>query len=170
MPKVVQLNNGIEEARDTINTSAGAGDAGRIPELNASGQIDSSMIPATVGQDTENLEAFEALTAGDFVNIFDDAGTPKVRLADASDISTKANGFVLASYAALATATVYFEGTNDQLSGLTPGVDYYLSITGGQVTATPPSATNEIVQFLGTAKSATKLDVEISRPIKLLAP
>jgi hypothetical protein len=45
----VSAGNGAIEEIPLVTTSAGAGDAGKIPRLNSSGQIDSSMIPGGGG-------------------------------------------------------------------------------------------------------------------------
>jgi hypothetical protein len=167
MAKFIKQDAGVLTEEATVTTSAGVGDAGKVPNLDSAGKIDNSMLPITIGKETVDLVASEALAAGDFVNIWNDAGTPKVRKADASAIATEAMGFVLAAYSALDTATVYLEGTNDQLSGLTPGATYYLSETAGLITLTAPSTTGAVVQRVGRAHSATKLSAELSNPIVL---
>lgn len=45
--KYIKLVSGELQEASTVETSAGAGDAGKIPNLNSSGQIDSSMIPSS---------------------------------------------------------------------------------------------------------------------------
>jgi len=94
------------------------------------------------------------LTAGDFVNIYNDGGTLKARLADCS-LNRPADGYVLAGYGIGATATVYLEGHNTSLAGLTIGDMLYLS-TIGDATATAPTASGYIVQPIGQAFTATK--------------
>src|SRR4051812_31243860 len=92
-------------------SSAGAGDAGKAVALDATGRIDNSMMPVGISADTQVVTASEALSDGDYVNIWDSAGTFKVRKADASAAGKEAHGFVLASALSGAAATVYFEGT-----------------------------------------------------------
>ena len=167
MAKFIKQSAGVMAEEATVQTSAGAGDSGKVPNLNASGEIDITMIPSIVGAETIDLEATEALAAGDLVNIFDDAGTAKARLADASDISTQANGFVISPILALATGTIFLEGTNDQLSGLTPGTTYFLSETPGAITLTAPTTSTAILQQVGRSHSATKLSFEAHPPIVL---
>jgi hypothetical protein len=152
-----------------IQTSAGAGDAGKIPALDSSGRLDSSMMPTGFGSETKTIVAFENLVAGDFVNIFNDTGTLKVRKADASGgFAKRAHGFVLAAVSAAANATVYYGNLNNQVSGLTIGSTYFLSgTTAGAVTLTPPSTAGYIVQELGRATVATEMLVEIQQPIEL---
>jgi len=135
-------------------TSAGAGDAGKIPALDGSGKLDVTLLPNGVGPATALLPATENLAAGDFVNVYDNAGTPSVRKADASN-SRRASGYVLASVTSGNNATVYFEGQNNQVSGLTAGNRLYLG-AGGLVTETVPvTPGSQIHQLLGKALSAT---------------
>lgn len=154
-----------EEVEATV-TSAGAGDAGEIVALDSTGKLDTSVMPTGIAADVAVLASSENLAAGDYVNIWDDSGTPKVRKADASGgVAKKADGFVLAGVTAPANATVYFEGTNNQVSGKTGGTEYFLSATPGQVTATPPTTAAHICQSIGKATSATAINTEIGDPI-----
>jgi hypothetical protein len=150
----------------TPTTSAGAGDSGKIPSLDAAGRLDNSFMPSGIGADTAAITASEALAAGDFVNIWNSTGA-KVRKADASTSGKEAHGFVLASVSSSATATVYFEGTNTQVTGLTPGNVYLSSSTAGLATGTAPSGTGQTVQRLGVATSATSINFEAHLPITL---
>ena len=100
----------------------------------------------------------ENLSAGDFVNLYNNTGVINARKADATTNGKTAHGFVLSNVTSPANATVYLESSqNNSVSGLTVGSDYYLSTTPGVVTTTPPSASGNIVQLLGTATSATNL-------------
>lgn len=141
--------------------STGAPDANRVVATGADGRLDESLMPVGIGADIAVLVASEILAAGDMVNIWNDAGTPKARKADATSAGKEADGFVLDGAASGANATVYFEGRNTSLTGLTPGARYYLSaaVPGG-VTTTPPSATGNVVQYVGRAYSATELAFE----------
>ncbi|MBK6418460.1 MAG: hypothetical protein IPF79_04615 [Ignavibacteria bacterium] len=146
-------------------TSAGAGDSGKIVKLDGSGRIASSMMPVGIGADTKDLVASEALSAGDLVNVWDDAGTQKARKADASN-GRRAVGFVLAGVAGGATATVYFEGTISGMTGLTIGGAVYLG-TSGANTQTAPSTAGHISQEIGLAVSTTEISFEPQRPITI---
>lgn len=166
--KFISNNAGALQEVEGQVTSAGVADAGKIPALDAAGKLDSTLLPATNAEDTLAITVSEAagLTAGDAVNIFDSTG-PKVRLADASN-GRPAHGFVKSTYADAATATVYKEGTNDQLTGMTPGAVQFLSGgTPGAVTETAPTTSTHLVQRLGVAFSATDLDWEPAQPITL---
>ena len=157
--KFLSLVNGIWQQLTAINTSAGAGDADKIIATDSSGKIDNSFMPVGIGPDTVTIQASENLAAGDFINIHNDTG-PRVRKADATN-TRPASGFVLASVTSGQNATVYLSGRNTGLTSLTPGTRYYLSDSAaGGATATAPADSGEIVQYLGTADSATSLVFE----------
>ncbi|WP_067671847.1 hypothetical protein [Nocardia miyunensis] len=148
-----------------IQASAGSGDAGKIPALDGSGRLDSSMMPAGIGADTAVIAASEALAAGDFVNIWNSSGA-KVRKADATTQGKEAHGFVLAAVLSGANATVYFEGPNTAVTAQTPG-PVFLATTAGTATSTPPSASGNVVQRVGVATSPTSINFEGSQPVVL---
>lgn len=154
----------LREIAATV-VSLGAGNGGDLVALDDTGRLDASVLPVGLGADTATIAAFENLAAGDFVNVFDDAGTQKVRKADATTEGKEADGFVLSTATAGANALVYFEGSNTQRTGLTVGARYYLATTAGGVTTTPPSATGNVVQYLGRAISATAIAFEGSEGI-----
>lgn len=160
--KPIYLVSGVPTERELIVTSAGAGDSGKAIALDAAGLIDTSMMPVGIGADTAAIVASEILAAGDFVNVWSDVGVFKVRKADATVAGKEAHGFVLAGFAAAATATVYFEGNNTQVAGATPG-PVYLSTTAGGFTSTPPAAAGNIVQKIGVAVAATRINVECAQ-------
>lgn len=145
----------------------GAGQANKIPALDLSGRLDSTMMPTGIGAETSALIAFGALAAGDFVNVFNDGGVMKVRKADASTGVAPANGFVLAAFSALDTATVYWGGLNSQRSGMTPGL-HYLSTTPGASNHIAPAASGNIVQRLGYAVDSTTFYFNPQDPILLV--
>lgn len=152
---------------NATNTSAGAGDAGRTVILDAAGRISNTMMPTGIGADTTSILTSEALSAGDFVNIFNNAGTANVRKSDASTSGKYAHGFVLAGFGSGVSATVYFEGANTSVTGMTPGDVWMSATTPGLATATPPGTAGQVVQYLGIATSATSINVEFGRPIIL---
>lgn len=159
--KVLQRIAGKTQQYTPLTTSAGAGDAGKIPALNSSGKIDDTMLPDGIGDGTRSAVASESLAAGKFVNEFDDGGTWSARLADNSN-NRPATGFVKETFSASATAAIWpLDAINDELSGLTPGTVYYLGTAGG-VLSTPLDATDNgnagyLDQKLGVARSATEL-------------
>lgn len=193
--KVPALNaSGVLDSTivNSKTTSAGAGDAGKLPALNASGILDDTIINATVtsaagkivkldgsgkldvtvmpvgiGADTAPIVASEALAAGDFVNIWNNAGVANIRKADASTSGKEAHGFVLTAVSASASGTVYFEGTNTQCTGLTPGVQFLSAATAGKSVSAAPTGTGKVVQRIGFAISATAMNFDACDPIVL---
>jgi len=153
--------------REGLVTSAGAGDAGKIPALDAAGLLDTSVLPVGLGADTVSAVASESLSAGDLVNVWNDSGTVKVRKADATSVGKEANGYVLSSFSSSATASVYLEQKVTGLSGLTAGSIYYLATTAGGVTTTAPSSSGNVVQRIGRAASSSVLIFQPGDPIVL---
>lgn len=150
---------------NAVASSAGAGDAGKTVTLDGAGRIDSTMMPVGIGADTASIQASENLAAGDFVNIHNASGA-RVRKADATTAGKEAHGFVLGAVSSGANATVYFEGTNTGVSGMTPGT-VFLHTTAGGATGTAPSGSGNVVQKLGVAVSATAINFERGEPIVL---
>ena len=167
--KIAKLTAGGILAASIVNsvtTSAGAGDAAKVVALDAAGRIDSTMMPVGIGADTATITTSEALSAGDLINIHNSTGA-KVRKADATTAGREAHGFVLAGFGSATSATVYFEGTNTGVTGLTPGPQF-LSTTPGLATVTAPSAAGNVVQRVGVATGATSLNFEGGVPITLV--
>jgi hypothetical protein len=148
-------------------TSAGADDAGKLVALDSTGKIDSTMMPSGIGADTASVLSSEALSAGDLVNIYNSTGTAKCRKADASTPGKEAHGFVLTAVTSGTNATVYFEGTNTQCTGLTPGVLYLSASTPGGVTSTAPTVSGNVVQRVGFAISTTSMNFQSEIPVVL---
>lgn len=141
-----------------LDSSAGAGSAGRGVALDSTGKLNLNMMPTGVGPELQNFVTSEDLAAGDWVNVYDVTGTATARKADATNGSKRAHGFVKAGVTAPAAVDVYFDGENDVLTGLTAGTRYFLSAaTPGSEVTTPPSATGNLVQYLGTALGTTSL-------------
>ena len=169
--KILQIHPTLNvpyEVEATV-TSSGAGNSGDVVALGSDGKLDVSVLPTGIGADVAVIEASESLAAGDFVNIWDDSGNVKVRKADASAASAGkiAHGFVLSAVTSGADATVYFEGTNTQLTGLTAGSTYALSAsTPGTIVplASATTTAGQSLQILGVAISATAINAEIGKP------
>ena len=168
MAKYLYNNAGqITEMLATV-ISSGAPTAGAIPALDGTGKLDISTMPVGLGAETDQIVASEALSAGDFVNVWISTGV-KVRRADASVSGKQAHGFVLAAVASAATATVYrVSQLNNQVTGCTIGSVEYLSasVPGGHQ-ETAPTGTGQMVQKLGMASSATTIIFAPSEPIVL---
>lgn len=163
--KFLRFINGIFTEVFGVQTSAGAANAGDIVALDDTGRLDNSLMPVGIGADTKTINASEALAAGDWVNVWNSTGA-KVRKADATTAGKEAHGFVLAAVANGAPALVYFEGTNTQVTGQTPG-PVFLQTTAGTGGATIPSASGNVVQNLGVALSATEVNFERGTPVTL---
>lgn len=136
--------------------AGGVGHAGEIPALNAiTGLLDVTMMPVGVGPDTDTTGICGAtsLTAGMYVNFYDNAGTKTVRPADNTDNTKPAHGFVLAGFTVGQTVTVYMGGLNNLIPvgsyvAADVGKPLMLSTSGG-VTTTHPTTTGELDQQLG---------------------
>jgi hypothetical protein len=156
--KFITNNNGTFTEVKAIDTSTGVADAGKVPALGTDGKLASGFMPSNIGTPTAMVVASEALASGAFVNIYDDAGTIKARNADATDGTKRANGFVLTAVASAGIATVYLQGENTALTGLTIGSEYFLAAAAtGTVTTTSPSAPGNSFQSIGTAINATTI-------------
>jgi hypothetical protein len=158
--KYLKQASGKIVEQEVLQSSLGAGSAGKLIGLDGTGRLDETFMPVGIGAEVKIFEATENLAGGNWVNIYDDSGILKVRKADATTSGKEAHGFVLApvDIGVDTNATVYFTGINDELSGLTGGVDRYLSATtAGACTATPPAASGNIVQRIGTRLSATEV-------------
>lgn len=165
--KYIKNNSGqLAEVEATV-TSAGAGNAGDIVALDASGKLDTTVLPTGIGAQTKLAATTENLSAGDIVNLYNDSGTIKARKADASN-GRRGYGFVLSSVTSPNNATVYLDGTITGLTSLTPGAVYYLSgSSAGALVSTAPSTSGYISQELGVALSSTELHFEEQQPITL---
>lgn len=121
------------------------------------------------GIDPESLPAAEALAAGDYVNLYLDAGTVKARKAGGSG-KYPAHGFVKAAFSVAATASVYpLSMSNDARTGLTAGTTYFLSTSSpGLVQATAPASSGVLRQELGVAISTTEILHTNSIPVELV--
>ena len=157
--KFVTLDQGRQKLMDieSVNSSSGVSDAAKLVRTGSNGKLDPTLLPPGSGSDALAVTASEALSAGDFVNIYSGGA----RKADGSVAGKEAVGYVLDAVSNGQTATVYFEGSNSSLTTLTVGSRYYLSSTiPGGVTATPPSTAGNVVQYLGMATTATSIAFE----------
>lgn len=160
--RFIGLINGVRTWYTALAVSAGVADANKIIMTGPDGLISSTLMPSGIGAPTQSILATEALSAGDFVNIFNNAGTPNVRKADSSN-GRAANGFVLAGVANAANATVYLDGANTARSALVPGTLYFLSTAGG-ISTTAPATVGHIIQTIGVATNATTIPFDYDAP------
>ena len=165
MARFIDIINGVLTQLNPIASSAGVGDAHKIPQTGNDGRLDSTLMPATMTTQAKTFPASEDLNAGNLVNVWDSSGTIKVRKAD-GPLSRLAVGYVAAGFLTGATATVYVEGINTQVSGLVPGLCWLDA--AGAVTQTPPATgSGGVSQIVGTALSATEMEFEANDPIYL---
>ena len=102
------------------------------------------------------------------VNLFDNAGTLEMRLANATDGTRPCHGFVGAIVADAATGNVIMRGDVNGHVGLTLAGKYYLDIIAGDINTTAPTVVGNIVQILGIAVSATTLRLFVNYDYTLL--
>lgn len=138
-----------------------------IVATNSSGQIDISVMPTGIGPDIAVIVASEALSSGNLVNIYSNAGTANCRKADGSTTGKVAHGFVLASVTSGGNASVYLSGLNTAVTGLTPGPQFLSDATPGASVAAAPTTSGHTVQKVGIAVSATALQFDPGEPITL---
>ena len=174
--KYLKLNTstGMLEQVEASTTSAGAGSAGDVIALGSDGKIDTTMMPAGTSASTVTATATEGLSAGDIVNLHNNAGTKSVRKANATDATKPAHGFVLAAVSSSATATVYLDGQDTQIPvgsyvAADVGKTVFLSTTAGGITTTPPNSTGNLLQALGeivdVGGSAVTIDFRVGERI-----
>lgn len=151
-PRYLNVINGVITQVPASETSA----AEVIVSTGPGGTIDPTFMPAGVGVETITATASEAIAAGAFVNIWNNAGTVNVRNASASAAGKEAHGYCIAAFASSATATIYLTGRNTAAAGApaTAG-DVYLSTTAGQCTLTAPTGAGNVAQQLGVAYGAS---------------
>jgi hypothetical protein len=166
--KYLKQLNGVLTEVSANQTSAGAGDGGKIVALTDAGRLDSSVMPVGIGAETDIVTTSEALLAGDFVNVWASTGA-KARKADASVAGKEATHFVLVGFGSGVSATLYrISQTNNVLTGMTPGAKQYLSpTTAGQRAEVVPSGAGQVIQLLGVAISATELVFQPAMPVTL---
>lgn len=78
---------------------------------------------------------------------------------------TRIIGFALTSVLAGETVTVRKGGSLDGFAGLTVNSRIFLGPTGGITETLPTGATESVVQ-LGTARSTTKIDIDIQQLVR----
>lgn len=112
---------------------------------------------ATGYSDETLFVAGENLNAGEFVNIYDNAGVRSVRKANADTVTPgerPADGFVLDSVLIGSQVRVHFEGQNPLVDGTAlvladVGSDMFLSTTAGAAVTAPDTSADNIIQVLG---------------------
>lgn len=140
-------------------------DAGKVVLMDTDGNIDkvvrgqSAIMVA--GESIDGSTTPQALYISDGSN---GRTAGRVYKADANDVTNMAVrifGFTRDNVTAGQLINVQFEGIVGGFTGLTQGVDYYLSSTAGAISNT--IATNPIIRA-GRAKSATELEIHKDAP------
>lgn len=160
--KYLTRENGVQKLASGTATGGVPEAEGKAVALGANGLIHPSMFPINaLHATTIVVEASEAISESDYINLFDDAGVHKVRKADGSQ-ERPAHGYVSEGVALGSNATVHLSGMNKGV-GLTVGTRYFLSsTTPGSVLPVPTEAAGNIIQFLGVAvpMNATEIGIQ----------
>jgi hypothetical protein len=158
---IEMIQAGVRKWVTPIVTSGGAGDAGKPVVLDATGKLDSSVMPNGIGAETQSITTSEDIADGAYVNVYSNTGTITARNANATAATARpANGFVKAGTTSGSTAIVYaLNGAlNDHLSTLTTGSVYYLGKSAGAITTDISGyTTGDLIQQIGVAWNTTTL-------------
>lgn len=150
---------GVYDEVSATATSTGVADAGKMVALADNGLLDPTILPTGIGPSIVSAKATEALTAGNWVNLYDVAGVLSVQKAFAVGADKPASGFVLNTVASGAQVNVYTDGLNTSVpkgTFVAGNVNKEICLsasTSGECTLTPPAATGNIVQPLGPIMS-----------------
>ena len=135
-------------------------DAGKTVALAADGNIDhifrGDAVVMVAGETLDGTATPVAVYVSDGSN---SRTAGRVYKADADDLTNMAVrffGFVKTSVGVGETVVVYTKGVVSGFTGLTQGVDYYLSTTAGAISKT---ITSNPAVLVGRAKSATELEI-----------
>lgn len=167
--KFLTKGTGVFQEVQAIDSSAGAGSAGKIACLGEDGRFNENMMPAGVAAETVVCKAgVGGLAANDVVYIHLVTATLTADKADATDATKRAQGYVKEVVEAGANVTVYLDGELPG-SGLTPGAKYYLTTTPGTVSATAPTGSGNMVQCVGEAVGESEIKFDPDKiPIVLV--
>lgn len=141
----------------TVTVSAGAADVGKAIGLDASGKLDSSVMPVGIGSDTQSAIASEALAANDLINFHNVAGVLNMRKADKTN-GRDAQGFVKSAVASAASGVAFLEGALSAV-GRTPAARQYLDVAGA-VIEVPATVAGHLHQYIGNALTSTSINFE----------
>lgn len=143
----------ITDKVDTAGARAAISASGGLSYDSSSGVMTLASLSTLLGiLNGSAVQASEAITAGQFVNVYSSGGSTRVRKASALDPALFANGYALANIASGATGLVIFGGLNLATTVGAPASEVWLSdTTPGGWTTTPPSASGSILQPLGAA-------------------
>lgn len=104
------------------------------------------------------VPAVENILTGAAVHLITNSGVLFAQNANATDHSKPAHGFNNSNPAVANQMMEVIIGCGlVNVNGLTPGFDYYLSTTSGEIASGPATAAGNIEQYLGVAISTTEL-------------
>lgn len=124
--------------------------------------ITAANVVAAGGATTKNGTAGATITAGQVVYLDSDAGTYKLADTDSATAAARSPaGIALNSASAGQPLRVLEDGPVTIGAAVTAGVGYYLSGTAGGICPVADLGSGDYPVFLGFARSATVLDVDI---------
>ena len=149
-----------------LETSGGVADAHKVVATGPDGRVDLSIMPSGFGSDIEPIISSEAISAGDWINVYDHVGTRTCRKASNLDNTKPVAGFAKASFASGAVVAVYLRGLNDQIpigtfDDADAGKKAFLGVAGG-TTVAPPTATGNYLQALGPIVNVDEVGAKIT--------
>ncbi len=156
--RILTIVGNVRQWLAANQTSAGAGDAGKIVALNSAGQVDITMMPSGIGPTAVTATASASIPAG-LVNLYNNAGALAARPADNTSVGSEANAFTSTAVTSGASASFNLTGLLTGLSGLTVGTQYFLG-TVGQPTATLPTTAGNVIQYVGKAVSTSSIEFQ----------
>lgn len=151
-----------------LDSSAGAGSAGKLVALDSGGKVNANMMPSGIGAEQVAVTAATSLAQYDLVNIYLDGETLKARKADGGTNKYRAHAFCPEAIESAATGNIQMTGLITG-TGFTPGARQFLSDTPGTRTETALSGAGKIHQVVGYAVSETQWRFEAEEPITLAA-
>jgi hypothetical protein len=122
---------------------------------------------------TNYMTANETMNVGQPVYV---TAADTVNLSDASsNLTSNAVGLAATDAGSGESVVVFTDGPIDQADWtavigttlLTPGVQYYLDTTAGQMSTSPPTVNGQVVVRMGTALTTTVFDIEVNEIAKL---
>lgn len=160
--KYLTLVGTQQTLKSSNDVSSGVGDAGKLVALDSTGKLNSTLLPAGIGETSQVFTAAESIAANAVVSITS-AGT--IQNADAST-QRAAAGFTTSAIANGASGTVFLSGQITGLAGLTPGAKLFVGAAGA-VSASAPTTAGFIWQRVARATSATSAEFLPEDPILL---
>lgn len=115
----------------------------------------------------EVLEGDWTCTVGEAVrDVVYESGANFARQANATSSATMPAIGVVIQKPTGTDCVIARSGEVDGYAGLTVGATYFVDTTSGQLTTTPPTGANRVVQRVGYAKTTTILMVQLGEPAR----